>query len=177
MQDRKLNELGRRIATRRVVQRQFLRAYESTMSLRRAAAVVSELGTPERSAKPDAILKRHYYWTENDPWYRRRFEIAYRNVCASIEDVATQRAVHGTERPVFHDGKIVGYETVYSDRLMELLLKGAMPAKYRDRRVDMQHAGEIEHKTTYVIHRAAPDALPEPIPAQDAEIVEDDPPA
>lgn len=37
---------------------------------------------------------------------------------------AYNRAVHGVLKPVFQLGKLAGYEREYSDKLMEVLLKG-----------------------------------------------------
>jgi hypothetical protein len=44
---------------------------------------------------------------------------------------------------VFQGGKNVGTERVYSDRLLELLLKARRPAKYRER-IDHKHGGDGE---------------------------------
>ena len=39
----------------------------------------------------------------------------------------------GYEEPVFHRGEVCGHVRRYSDRLMELLLCGHRPEKYRNR--------------------------------------------
>lgn len=48
----------------------------------------------------------------------------------SLEDTAIRRAVLGVEEPVFWQGQVVGWKTVYSDRLLTFLLAGNR-AKYR----------------------------------------------
>ena len=48
----------------------------------------------------------------------------------ALEDTAIRRAVLGVEEPVFWQGQVVGWKTVYSDRLLTFLLAGNR-AKYR----------------------------------------------
>ena len=48
----------------------------------------------------------------------------------ALEDTAIRRAVLGVEEPVFWQGTVVGWKTVYSDRLLTFLLAGNR-AKYR----------------------------------------------
>lgn len=48
----------------------------------------------------------------------------------SLEDTAVRRAMFGTEEAVFWQGQVVGWKTVYSDRLLTFLLAGNR-AKYR----------------------------------------------
>lgn len=49
-----------------------------------------------------------------------------------LETEAHRRAFKGTEEGVWYKGKLVGTETKYSDRLMEVLLRGERPEKFRD---------------------------------------------
>lgn len=62
-----------------------------------------------------------------------------------VEAELFRRAVHGVEEPVWHkpkDGEptVVGYVTKYSDQLMQTLVKGLRPEKYRERH-EVQHEG------------------------------------
>lgn len=50
-----------------------------------------------------------------------------------LEQEAIRRAVDGTNKPVFFQGEIVGFEKEYSDTLLVLLLKAHKPDKYRER--------------------------------------------
>jgi len=50
----------------------------------------------------------------------------------ALEDEAVRRAREGVRRPVRYKGKIVGYETDYSDQLLVFLLKNWAPDKYRE---------------------------------------------
>lgn len=48
----------------------------------------------------------------------------------ALEDVAIQRAVLGVDEPIYWQGTVVGFKTVYSDRLLTFLLQGNVE-KYR----------------------------------------------
>ena len=52
---------------------------------------------------------------------------------AVMERAAFVRAIDGVDEPVFHKGDLVGHKRVYSDRLMDTLLKGNLPDKYHKR--------------------------------------------
>jgi hypothetical protein len=70
---------------------------------------------------------------------RRREEEAFRNAWREaanigtelLEEEAARRAYHGTERPVFHQGRQCGTVREYSDVLLMFLLKKRDPT-YRD---------------------------------------------
>jgi len=70
----------------------------------------------------------------------------YRQVLRS--DAAHERAVEGVEEPVFSpSGKCLGSRRVYSDRLLELLLKADNPEKFSDKKqVDVR--GTVINLTT-----------------------------
>jgi len=51
----------------------------------------------------------------------------------ALEDEMIRRGHEGLRKAVRYKGKVVGYETEYSDRLLELALKGNAPDKYRER--------------------------------------------
>lgn len=50
-----------------------------------------------------------------------------------LEDEAIRRAVDGVEKAVYFQGKIVGYESHYSDQMLMFLLKGNRPDKFASR--------------------------------------------
>ncbi len=52
---------------------------------------------------------------------------------------ALDRALHGWDEPVFYKGEQIGWRRRFSDRLMELALRGAFPEKYKDRAEVQQH--------------------------------------
>ena len=56
---------------------------------------------------------------------------------------AYNRAVHGVLKPVFQLGRLVGYEREYSDKLMEVLLKGMLPKIFRPAPPEPQRPQQI----------------------------------
>lgn len=82
--------------------------------------------------KADIARQTHYDWLRDDAEYQVAFNRAQDMVGDMLEDEAKRRAI-GYEEDVFFQGKKVGTRKVYSDRLLEFLLKGAKPDKYKDR--------------------------------------------
>lgn len=50
-----------------------------------------------------------------------------------IEAEAVRRGVNGVKKAVYYKGEIIDYEFVYSDSLLQMLLKAAKPQKYAER--------------------------------------------
>jgi hypothetical protein len=75
----------------------------------------------------------HYDWLEQSELYRAAFEKSEKVAARTLEDEAIRRCHQGVKKAVYYKGKVVGYEMEYSDSLMSLILKGALPKKYRDR--------------------------------------------
>lgn len=102
-------------------QRAFLKAYvQSGGAIGRAARAVGITAIP------------HYQWLHNNPEYKKAFELAKPLAHQTLEDEAIRRSNEGYLRPVYQGGKLVGYEQMYSDRLMEVVLKAKMPETYRE---------------------------------------------
>ena len=70
---------------------------------------------------------------KSDSAFAERAKEAEAEAIGLVEAAAFKSAVHGDLRPVYHMGVRVGEEVVYSDRMRELLLKGNLPHKYRER--------------------------------------------
>jgi hypothetical protein len=103
----------------RPTQRRFLLCFEACDSVTVAA----------RWAK--IHRQNHYDWMDADPVYAEAFALAEPRAQRTLEDEAVRRAHQGIRRAVRYKGRIVGYETEYSDALMNTLLK-ATP-KFRDK--------------------------------------------
>lgn len=73
----------------------------------------------------------HYDWLEEDEAYRKAFEQAEPKARRALEDEAVRRAHQGVRKAVRYKGKIVGFDTEYSDTLMNTLLK--RDPKFRER--------------------------------------------
>ena len=126
----------------------FLAAYIRTASITKAA----------RAAQVERQL--HYRWLADDPEYPKQFEGAQREAAQILEDEAIRRAHEGVLEPLVYKGRFqyrqrpkkdadghpikigdrVVYEDYgsplairkYSDGLLQMLLRGFMPQKYRE---------------------------------------------
>ncbi|MEP2235638.1 MAG: hypothetical protein ABJM58_07795 [Alteripontixanthobacter sp.] len=59
------------------------------------------------------------------------WEAAIQQGALKLADVAFQRALNGTEEPVFdRGGSVIGHKTRYSERLMMFLLRAHLPQRY-----------------------------------------------
>lgn len=97
-------------------------------------AAYAECGTITRAAEIAGIdRKTHYDWIKEDLDYVKACEVAYEQAGERLEQEARRRAVEGTKKPVFYQGKECGVTTEYSDTLLIFLLKGAKPEKYQER--------------------------------------------
>lgn len=108
----------------------FLRCFEACASVTQAA----------RWAK--VVRRTHYDWLEQSETYRAAFERATTIAGRALEDEAVRRAHEGLRKAIRYKGRVVGWETEYSDSLMLALLKGFLPDKYKDR-TDLRVNGEL----------------------------------
>lgn len=114
-------------------------------------------GTVFHAAKRAGIDRTtHYRWLNEDPEYRAAFADAEETVVEKLEREGMRRAREGTDKPVFHQGEVVGHIREYSDTLLIFLLKARRPNVYRDRidvTVDVRR--EIERLTSDPAEREA----------------------
>lgn len=81
---------------------------------------------------------------DNDPSFKELVEEAYDYFKDTLEDTAYKRAVNGWDEPVYQKGEMVGTIHRYSDRMLEILLRGNRPQKFRDNvKVDANITGGI----------------------------------
>ncbi len=84
----------------------------------------------------DAAGVRHqtvYRMTKKNEYFAEMYQEALCAYRDGIEKEAHRRAVDGVKKGVWYRGARVGTEREYSDSLMQTLLKGNRPEKYRDR--------------------------------------------
>lgn len=107
---------------------------EITPTQRRFLAAFRETANVTAAAQLAGIHRcTHYQWLGTNPNYAHEFEAGKQEAVDRLEDEAHRRAVEGVLEPTgWHDGEPGGYVRRYSDRLLILLLKGAMPEKYGD---------------------------------------------
>ena len=90
------------------------------------AAAAAAVGAHRRT-----IIK----WPDRDEEFAERWNDAVEHGVDRLEEEAIRRAVDGVDRPVFFQGKIVGYTKEYSDTLLKFLLEAKRPAVYRARNI------------------------------------------
>lgn len=102
-------------------QRRMIRCFEICGSITKAA----------RWAKLSRQM--HYDWCEESEEYRNAFEKARSRALTVLEDECIRRAHDGVRKAVYYKGKVVGYQSEYSDQLLIVALKAWGPDRYRDR--------------------------------------------
>ena len=100
--------------------KRFLEEFRKTANATAAAAFA---GIPRSTA---------YDQRHRDPIFAAEWTEAEEEAADTLEAEAQRRAVEGVLEPVFYLGQEVGHIRKYSDRLLELLLKGHKPTKFRE---------------------------------------------
>lgn len=96
-----------------------------------------------------------YRWKEHDEEFMLGWNVAEVEATESLEEEARNRAVDGTQKPVYQGGQLVGFVTEKSDTLLIFLLKARNPSKYRDK-----HDGAPEgQQPVKVVDREAYEAI------------------
>lgn len=70
---------------------------------------------------------------KKDPDFGERYEDARQVFLDKLEAEAYRRAVDGWDEPVFRNEGQVGVVRKYSDTMLQMLMKGHNPDRYRDR--------------------------------------------
>ncbi|MBC7986209.1 MAG: hypothetical protein H7X93_06000 [Sphingomonadaceae bacterium] len=71
------------------------------------------------------------------------WDAAIAQAAKMLIDLAFDRAIHGSDEPVFNPrGDVVGRRMRQNDRLLMFLLRAYMPARFRHAHQDIRHAGE-----------------------------------
>jgi hypothetical protein len=69
---------------------------------------------------------------ERDEAFRQSWDEAVEIATDLLEKEARRRALDGWEEPVFYRGEEIGKTRLYSDRMLELLLKAHRPDRFKD---------------------------------------------
>lgn len=122
----------------------------------KAFCAVLANGQSVTSAAEAAGVDRSYAYERRklNKQFREAWDNAYEKGTDKLEQEAARRAMIGYDRPlfmrvgIFANGKKVGEkveqvgtERIYSDRLMEIMLRGRRPRTFRER-YDLTHAGK-----------------------------------
>jgi len=65
-----------------------------------------------------------FYWQKQDKEFADRWAEVYEFAVDDLEREAMRRGLEGIPKPIVYQGRVTGHYTEYSDRLLELLLKG-----------------------------------------------------
>ncbi len=93
--------------------------------LKKAKFLASLAATSNVSASARACRMSEsavYRLRQRSPEFRAEWQAALREGYARLELMMLERAMHGTQKPVFHGGQQVGVVTEYSDRQAMTLL-------------------------------------------------------
>ena len=132
------------------------RAREKFLAVLQATCNVSESCRAANISRPAA-----YAWRGDD----EDFAVAWADAEAQARDLlereAWRRATEGWEEPVFHKGEVCGAIRRYSDRMLEILLKGHKPERFVEKRV-LEHSGPdggpIQVSATDLVQEVGDDA-------------------
>jgi hypothetical protein len=115
------DSLRRTNADVRARQLAFLMAYGKTCSIQGAADAC------------EIARSTHFRWMKDDPEYPHMFADAKDLAHQILKDSAVEKSIVGWDEPVFHEGKQCGVIRKRSDRLHEVLLRGAFKSEFSDR--------------------------------------------
>ena len=101
-------------------QRGFIEALLDTGSVKAAAHAVN-------MAPEGAYMLRRAAGAAS---FRKAWQQALAAGVQRLEDIAMERALNGTEEPVYSYGKLVGTRRVHNDRLLMFLLRNRAPARF-----------------------------------------------
>jgi hypothetical protein len=101
-----------------------------------------------------------YSLRKGDDEFREQWEFCTETAADLLEAAALHRAVHGVQKDVWHRPKegapvVIGHETVYSDRLLETLLRANKPEKFNP----SQHVKVEGGKGGVLVLPAAPENI------------------
>lgn len=82
-----------------------------------------------------------YLWRKESQSFAEQWDDAIQQAVDSLAQVAWERAMHGVEKPVYQQGRLVGSMREYSDALTMFLLKAHRPDRYNVVRHTHEHFG------------------------------------
>ena len=85
----------------------------------------------------------YYEQRDQDTEFAAQVDAARDRGVDAFEDRCLSDAHHGIERPIYQQGKLVGYERIYSDKMRELMLKSHRPERYREGNALAASAGDL----------------------------------
>ena len=95
---------------------------------------MAKLGNVSKACKAAKIGRSTAYdMRDKNAGFLKDWDVAVEEATDQLEHEARRRAERGVRQPIYQGGLLVGYKQVYSDGLMQLLLKAHRPEKFKDR--------------------------------------------
>jgi len=85
-----------------------------------------------------------YKWRREDPEFAAAWQEIWDATVDELETSMMQRAIHGYQRPVYQQGRLVGHETVHHPQVGQFMLSRSRPDRYGDT-MSQQAAGPAEY--------------------------------
>jgi hypothetical protein len=117
----------------------------------------AQVGVISVAATMAGIGRRTVYdWTANDPAFVELLEEAKHAAYDVLLFEARRRAVEGCREPIVSGGKVIGTKLVYSDRLIEFLMKSWRPELHTEKwEGRLQGEMKTDNSITYVVPEGA----------------------
>ena len=106
-------------------------------------------GSVSAACRAAGLARRTVYnWRDADADFRRRWDAARERGAGRLSDEAMHRAMVGDDAPVWHDGRIVGHESVPDTRVLWKLLQALQAETYGPRAAELQAKRERDTEMT-----------------------------
>lgn len=96
-----------------------------------------------------------YEWREADADFAAAWDAAEQEAADRLEREAWRRAVEGVDKPIVYQGEVTDTYKEYSDRMLEILLKGHRPERFVDR-IKAEHSGSVPVTFNFIRQPEAP---------------------
>jgi hypothetical protein len=125
---------------------------------------LADTGCVEMAAHEVGMSPKSCYRLRNSPegaQFAAAWDAALPYAARRLLDVAFDRAIHGSDEPVFdRDGNRVGRRMRQNDRLLMFLLRGFMPERFRYAHRDLRQADEPPPPVELPLEQALQHLLP-----------------
>ena len=95
---------------------------------KRFIEILREAGNVSKAAQEAGFSRQAFYaYRKKNPEFKKLWDEAIEQAIDKLEAEAWRRAKDGIEKPIVHQGQVIGHYREYSDRLLEILLKAYRP--------------------------------------------------
>ena len=97
-------------------------------------SVLAETCNVSEASRSVGMSRRAAYdWRDADPKFAADWNDAEQEAADKLEREAWRRGVEGVDKPIIYKGEVTDTFKEYSDRMLEILLKGHRPEKFTER--------------------------------------------